>query len=285
MINTFSIKQEQNKKGFFTTGSGLEVILIQGSCRVAPYCSYLDIWNKTVGNNRFTIHSYDPFNLSFHPVTDSLVDRDLAILDMEKHNELLKMLSSVDYFIHEHYESFGMFNTVSDKSKNIYQFGLNPKIDLCVPNFHDVFIMFSDFYTFDKYFKEGVDESYATCGKLTSPLKKYVQEKAEENLQRFYEVCRMSSFPVIENVIKEQICQERFFWTFNHVSNNFTKCIFNKIASTLNLEFTQDFINDIADQDMFSSVFTPLTEYDVEVFGFNWGEPVVSFKEYNKIGQ
>lgn len=283
MINTLSIKIQQNQKGFFTTGSGPEVVLIQGSCRVAPYLQYLDVWNRTVGNNRFTIHSLDPFNLSFDPITDALVDRDGAIEKMEKHEGLLQMLSTVGGFIHEHYESFGMFNTSKEHGKSIYDFGMNPKIDMTVPNFHDVFVLASDFYTFDKEFRSAADDSYRAYGKLIPTLQAYVRDRAYENLAKFYEVCKKSDFPEMAIIMQSTMKSLRYFWSFNHVSKWFTLPIFDSIIKRLSMDTPEEFCAEIEKEDMFSTVFTPLTDVDREVFGFNWSEKVVFFKEYNKI--
>lgn len=289
MINTVSIKQQQMQNGFFQSGSGPEKVLIMGSCRVAPYCNYLEIWNNGIGNNRFTIYSIDPHNWHFDPVTDKIVDLHAAIDAMEAHEGLLDMLKSVDIFIHEWYANYGMFNTFKDQEKSIYYF-CSPKTDICLPNFNDIFILFSDFYKFDAEFKEQANREYAAYGKLTEPTQAYIIEKAHNNLEKFYDICRKSSLPQMATMVSSQIKIDRFFWNFNHISSNFSFTVFYEIMPLLNIFLNPSIPdeekcwNEIKDYDMFKDVFTPLTEYDVANFGFNWGEHVVSFKEYNKIG-
>lgn len=285
MITTMDIKSQQLEKGFFTVGSGKEMMLIMGSCRVAGYVNYLDLWNQTIGNNRFTIHSLDPFNHHFHPITNDLVDLHEAIDKMEHHEGLRNMLWSVDILIHEWYSNYGIFNTFKDQEKSIYNL-CSPRIDICLPNWNDIFILFSEFYQFDKDFKESVDESYRAYDKLVPILESYVTDKAEENLKKFYGVCRKSSLPEMESIFKALMKEYRFFFTFNHISKEFSLAIFRMMNDKfLGLPITQEFMDEINVQDLFKNNYTPLTEYDVKNYGFDWKEPVVDFKMYNKIGQ
>lgn len=61
MINTVSIKQQQLTNTYLKTGSGPDSILIMGSCRVAPYVNYFNLWNEQ-NDNPFTIYTLDPLN-------------------------------------------------------------------------------------------------------------------------------------------------------------------------------------------------------------------------------
>src|ERR1035437_2380989 len=146
-INTVSIKGQQLANTYFQTGSGKEKVLIMGSCRVAPYVQYLNSWNEANGN-RFTIYSLDPFN-NHWGMNDERVDFDNALLKLETDERLLSMLKSVDYFFHEHYKNAGMFNVKKGDAKTIYNFGMSPKIDVCIPSWNDCFVLFTDKITFN----------------------------------------------------------------------------------------------------------------------------------------
>ena len=147
MINTVNIKQKQFE--VFRTGhpASKEVVLIIGSCRSVPYLNYFDQYNKTI-SNRFLIYFIDPFNYNWDR-NENRVDAESVILGLESDANILSIIASTKIFIHEYYGNFGMFNTFKDAEKNIYKFGMNPELDITVPNFHDVFIMFNDIAKFD----------------------------------------------------------------------------------------------------------------------------------------
>lgn len=275
MINTYNVKQAQLKHGSFKVGSGKEIILLIGSCRSVMYLNYLDKWNKENGN-RFTIHMIDPFNFCFHPVTDEIIDLEEKLLTLENNEYLLNLFKSTDWLIHEYYEHYGMFNMNKGKEKNIFQFGLNPKLEVCIPNFNNLFILFNDQLTFDEELKSLAKQDLAETGSLSKDLQIAMKLKGMDAIEKFYEVCRLSSLPEMEEYFKKQHKTTRFFWSYNHVSKYFNiACFWMMNKKFLNLELTEKFMTDITNwPDMFATPSTGLTQYDVDNYGFNWNEPL-----------
>lgn len=285
MITTHDIKTQQLANGFFQTGTGPEKILVMGSCRVCAYVNYLDIWNRGVGLNRFTIYSIDPHNWHFHPVTNEIVDLKEAVKACETDPRILDLFKTTDYFLHEYYKNYGCFNIFKgDGDKNIYDYGMAPKVDIMIPSWNDIFVLFNNFYTFDAEFKKMADTDYAEEGKLSHHTKGYITYKAACNLDKFFDVCSKSSIPQMEDIVRDEIGKTRFFQNSNHISKEFSMTVFGEIYRDIGLNVTQDFWEEISKIDVFANDATPLTEYDVECFGYEWGEPVVNFQEYNKIG-
>lgn len=274
MINTYNVKQEQLKTGSFKVGSGKEIILLIGSCRSVMYLNYLDKWNKENGN-RFTIHHLDPFNWSFDE-NDKIIDLESKIETIETNEYILNLLKSTDIYIHEYYQHFGMFNSDPKREKNIYQFGLKPKLEICVPNFNDLFILFNDQLTFDEELKALAKADLAEHGTLSKDLQIAMKLKGLDAINKFYEVCRLSSLPEMENFFKEKHKSQRFFWSYNHVSKYFNlACFWMMNKKFLNLELTEKFMTEITNwPDMFAHPSTPITQYDIDNYGFNWNEPI-----------
>ncbi len=192
-ITTVSIKQQQLAKGFFTTGSGPEVILVMGSCRVVAYVQYLHDWNEA-NNNRFTIHSLDAFNWNWNE-KDERVDYMEALKKQESNLELLAMLKSVNWFVHEYYKNAGMFNCDKNANDGIYSFGLAPQLDICIPSFNDIFVMFSDIVTFAIGPRKMAIQDWNVLGKLSDQTISELATISQNNLQRFYDVCQLSDVP------------------------------------------------------------------------------------------
>ena len=277
--NTINIKQQQLQNGFFQTGTGNQRILILGSCRVAPYVDYFNKWNEQNGN-RFTIYSLDPFNWSWD-ANDNRIDREAKILSLETYEPLLSMLSSVDIFIHEYYANFGMFNCSKTSEKNIYQFGMQPKIDVTIPNFNDFFILFGDIVQFDTEIRKMAIQDYNVTGKLSQSTIDAVLKIREANLEKFYQICRKSDIPEMEYYFKLSHAYKkiRFFWNFNHVTKEFTCYVFKVMNDKFfGFNFTNEFYHEIYKHDMFANNYTYLTEYDVET-GFEWQEEVKQLRE------
>lgn len=271
MINTVSIKSEQLTKGYFEIGSGKEKVLIMGSCRVAPYVEYLNEWNK-VNGNRFTIYSLDPFNWCWN-AKDERTDYDAALLRLETDKSLLTMLESVDIFIHEYYQNAGMFNVNKHENKNIYQFGMNPKQDICICNFNDYFILFKDIVSFDIDIRKRAIQDINVTGKLSEQIQKEIFDLGFRNLLKFYFVCTLSNMYEMEVYFRDNLIKKRLFHTYNHVNKNFTMAVFNLLDKKyLKLNLPENFYDD--KEDMFASNFTPLTEYDLKWWQFEWNEEV-----------
>lgn len=252
LINTLDIKLAQLEKGSWSTGSGNETILIIGSCRCINYVNYLKQWNESNGN-RFTIHHLDPFNWNFKIVNgiEERTDFEATITALETDSRILNLLSKVDIYIHEYYNQFGMFNT-----DNIKNFGLNPKQDICLPNFNDLFILYNDLMTFDKETQEQPNNL------------ELVKEKGLKAIDKFYWVCQHSSMPEMEDYFRYNWQTTRFFWTYNHISTHFTLKIWELLNEKfLHLENWNQFENMV---DMFSSPCTQVHINDRKIYGIKW---------------
>ncbi len=278
MISTYAIKKQQLEKGFFTIGSGKEVMLIMGSCRVAPYVEYLYQWNL-VNDNRYTIHSIDPFNHNWNE-NDERVDYMEALEKLETHGGLLGMLKSVDIFLHEHYKNAAMFNCDKTAEKNIYKYGIAPSIDVCIPSFNDHFIMFADILQFDHEMRKRATQDFNVIGRLSGSTFQQLEAMSLKNLDKFFERCLKSDLPELAAVIKNQYKTTRYWHTYNHVSRFFTLTVFSMINEKyLHLDIKDKFWQWIANDDMFGNSYTPLTYDDVKCHEYNWREPVVSLKD------
>lgn len=272
MINTYNVKQAQLKGGSYKVGTGEKVILLIGSCRSIMYLNYLDKYNRENGNP-FTIHHLDPFNHGFD-ADDKLIDLEVAVQKLETNETLLNLLKSTDIYIHEYYQHFGMFNSDPKREKNIYQFGLKPTLEICVPNFNDLFILFNDLLTFDEELKILAKSDLASTGVLSKDLQDAMRMKGEAAIEKFYDVCRLSSIPQMENYFKEYYKKKRFFWSYNHITTQFSLSIFWMMNKAyLNFNLTDQFWQEItAWDDMFKHPSTGLTQYDVDNYGFEWNE-------------
>jgi hypothetical protein len=280
MINTVLIKQQQLHQGYFAIGSGPEKMLIMGSCRVCPLVEYFRIWNEK-NDNRFTIYSIDPFNFNWN-VNDDRVDYDAALQKQESNQKLLDVLKSVDYFFHEYYQNGGMFNTFKDdlhNRKTIYHFGLNPKVDICLPNYNDVFVLFGDIVTFDIEMRKKAMQDYNVTGKLSEQTQREIFEISQRNLEKFYEVCRKSDMPKMEEFFRQKFTSKRLFWTYNHVSKEFTFAIFIELLYRLALEPSPQVLNEAFKEDMFANNYTYLTEYDIKWYGYEWNEEIKPLRD------
>ena len=92
MINTINTKQEQLKNGYFSIGTGKEVILIIGSCRSVPYMNYFSAFNDE-NDNRFTVCFIDPFNWNFD-LHDNRTNFEEVIDDLKNNDALISPLKN-----------------------------------------------------------------------------------------------------------------------------------------------------------------------------------------------
>jgi hypothetical protein len=276
MINTYDIKKQQLEQGAFKVGSGSENILIMGSCRSVPYLNYLNEVNKV--DNKHTIYFIDPFNWNWDK-KDNRVDYDEVLKTLETNKYLLDLFASTKIFIHEYYKNFGMFNTIEDGDKNIYEFGIKPEVDVCIPNFNDVFIMFNDLYTFDRVINDRVRKEIMRHGKVTNQTILMSYETSKDNIEKFYAVCRMSDVPEMEEYFKENFTKVRLFWTYNHISKDFAMFIFKKINEKfLKLNISETTWNKIESlEDMYANRYTFLTEYDLKFYDYKLNEEIKTF--------
>jgi hypothetical protein len=273
MINTINTKAEQLERGYFTTGSGNELIFFLGSCRSVPYLNYLDKWNNENGN-RFIICFVDPFNFNYD-LQDNRIDMEAKITSLETDETLLSMFGSCTIFVHEWYANYGMFNTNKDEPKNIYQFRMKPTIDICIPSWNDLFVLVGDIVSFDTRIRKMAVQDYNVIGKLSAETLKEIYEVRDNNLGKFYDICNKTSFPDFQVYFKASHKRERFFWNSNHVSNRFTLEIFLDITKKIGINYSNDFLISISDYDMYANNYTYITEYD-EV---NWHEAIKPLRE------
>ena len=270
MINTVEIKQQQLAKGTYSVGSGSEVILIIGSCRAVPYITYLRDWNDA-NDNRFTIHILDPFSWNWD-MQEQRVDYKAELLKQETNQYLLDVLKSCSIFIHEYYNNAEMFNCDKSAKKNIYQFGLNPKQDICLPNYNDVFVLTREIVSFDLEIRKMAIQDYNVNGKLSAYTLEKIDIVRQKNLQKFYDICGMTDFPEFAEIFKTHYKQVRFFWTFNHIARRFNQVIFDLMNKKyLRLEGLK-----MTDDDLFANNYSYLCEYDE---GYKWNEEIKPLRD------
>jgi hypothetical protein len=256
MINTVNIKQQQLKNGYYKTGSGPEHIFIMGSCRVVNYVNYF------AAMPQFTVYSIDPFNWNWDK-DDNRVDYEQALKAMEGHYGLLEMFKSSTIFIHEYYENAGMFNI-----KNIYDYGLNPTIDICIPNFNDLFILFKDIITFDSEMRKLAAQDFNVIGRLSEQTETEIMTIRNKNIIKFMHVCSLSDLPDMAQYFTDNFLNIRLFWSYNHVTKDFTLAVFDLINSKY---FNNHLTVDRQHEDIFANNYTFLTEYDA---AFKWPEQI-----------
>ena len=275
MINTVQIKHQQLTKGFFTIGSGPDVILIMGSCRVAPYVEYLHQWNLANGN-RFTIHSIDPFNFNWN-INDDRVDYIGALKEQESNQQLLAMLKSVKWFIHEYYQNAGMFNCDKSAAYSIYSFGMSPEIDVCIPNWNDLFVLAGDVVAFNLEMRKKAIQDFNVMGKLSDATKKEILELSQNDLRKFQKICYLSDLEEMGRIFLDNWLTKRYWWSYNHVSKHFTLAVFKLMNDKfLHLDLSKGFDENHAD--MFANNYTKLTDLDIELYNLQWGEEVIKLK-------
>lgn len=242
MITTYDTKTAQLTNGWYQSGNGAKKILIIGSCRSLAYLNYLVRYNRQRGD--LTICYIDPFNWNWRldgKGGEYRVDYEAEINALETNERLLEMLRNTGIYIHEFYNSYGMFNSSRESEKNIYQFGLKPQIEMCVPNFNDVHI-------------------------LGRP-----KEEGEANLEKFYAICRKTDFPEMEHYFKDLWKEVRLFWSHNHVTKHFTSFLFLEMnRKFLHLDLEQGFIAAIMKEDLFANTPFPVTEQDIKNHDLKW---------------
>ena len=247
----------------YSIGTGSEGILIIGSCRAVPYLTYLKDWNEQNGN-RFTIYFIDPFNWHWD-LKNNRVDFDQAITMQESNKHLTGIcFPKCKIFIHEYYGNAGMFNTNKDAEKNIYQFGLNPEHDICLPNFNDVFILTREICQFDMECRKMAIQDYNVLGILSQATEMEIEKVREANLNKFYDICSKTSFPEFAQTFKNNYKSKRYFWTFNHVSKEFTQTLFVWICMKLELNLDN---YKISQTDLYANNYAHLCEHDK---GYTW---------------
>lgn len=270
MINTLNIKQGRFN-GLFQTGNpdSKEVVFMMGSCRGVPHLNFLNAANE----GRFKIYYVDPHD--FHwDANDNLVDLHEAIDAASKDERITNAFRSATIFIHEHYRNYGMFNTDRSAPGNIYDHGMAPALDICLPNFHSKFILFQEIA--DHQMKvEGVQRE------LTPEMARDFAAIGSESIAAFKEMCALTSFPEFADYFEANMRRVRMFFSNNHVSHNFTIPLFRMMNEKfLHLPASQAFYDRLyRSPDMYANHgVVPLTKQDVEAHGWQWNEPLVELK-------
>lgn len=265
MIDTICTKKDQLDHGSYRLGHGPEIMLLIGSCRAVPYLNYFDYLSH---NNRFTVHFIDPFNWHWDVQDNLIADYEAKINSLECDPRLLDLFKSADWYVHEYYEHYGMFNSSKDQPKNIYQFGLNPKHDITIPNFRDKFILFQDVVRFNQEIREQALKQKP----LSHELQEQIRLIGLNNVDKFWEICHKSDFPEMGSIFLDNWRKVRYFQTMNHVSNQFTMAIFRLLNDKhLHLDAPQNFWNKAMSEDLYRTPCTPVTQYDVDNYNLHWG--------------
>lgn len=269
MINTVNSADDHWTKGVFTIGSGPEVILVSGACRVVPYANYLDYLNA---NNRFTIHLMNVVNYSWPNGVQC--DGAEYVKKYEQDAQFLAMLKSVKWFMHEHIANYGMMNNDRARPKNIYQFGMKPELDIALPNFNNVYPMFQELVTFDAPLR-AMAVNDMPSGRLSKETQHAISARGQSEILKFISLCWMSSLPEMAELFENTWRTVRYFWSGNHVSNVFTMTVFRMMNDKfLKLKTDDAFWNRISKEDLFENPKTPVTEYDVQYYGLKWNVPI-----------
>jgi len=204
---------------------------------------------------------------------------DAELLRLETDERVLDVIRHTDIFIHEHHASFGMFNTSYSSEKNIYQFGMNPELNIAIPNFNDHFMTIQDLVDYEREVGERMRADLAEGGHLSDTTKSYIQFRSYHHLMRFKNACELSSFPDFWPYFRDNYKNTRFFWTMNHVSKWFTLDLFRRMnESFLKLDLKQDFWVEALSEDLFQNPRTPYTQLDQEILGLQWNEPISPLK-------
>jgi len=272
MINTINTKKEQLSFGYFKIGSGAEVILFIGSCRSVPYLNYFNDWNNK-NNNRFTIAFIDPYNFNYD-LADNRVNLEANINSLETNQNILDLFKRTKYFVHEHYANYGMFNVNINSEKNIFQFGMNPEVNISIPAFNDCFILTNDIVSFDLAIKKNAIADYNVTGKLSQATLEEIEAVRQRNLERFYANCSKTDLPEFAGIFQNHYKDRRYFWNSNHVGKHFTHTIFHLMnAKFLKLDMSNAPLSEV---DLYANNYTYLSEYDE---GYNWNEEIKPLKQ------
>lgn len=269
MHNTQSIKPDHYKQGFFSIGTGPEVIVILGSCRVVPYLNFLNYLNK---DNRFTLCIIDVVNFSFDEQDKSVDGREFS-KRFEDSKPLLDVLQRCKWFIHEHTANYGIFNTDKTQEKHIYQTGIKPEADISIPNFNNIFVMFQEYVNYDPGIRESVKFDMRTSGTLNLHTRDLVKAKGLAAIQHFMDICDKTSLPEFGTMFAETWRNVRYFWTGNHVSNKFTGGVFGMLNEKyLHLPTDAGFWDYVKADSSYSTPCAPITAWDRKAYGLTWPE-------------
>jgi hypothetical protein len=267
MITTHRIKKKRFD-GLFQCGNphSAEVVFMMGSCRGVPHLNFLNEANSLVGQ-RFKIYYVDPHDFHWDE-NENLVDIHTAIDRASRDTRIIDAFRSATIFIHEHYANYGCFNTDRSAPGNIYDHGMAAPLDICLPNFHNKYILFQEI--FDQGGFDGATE-------VTYEMFEEFSAVGQASLHAFKEMCAKTSFPEFADYFEANMRRVRMFFSNNHVSHHFTIPLFRLMNEKfLHLPLTETFYQRLYQTpDMYSSQsVVPLTQQDVNAHGWQWDEPI-----------
>lgn len=238
MISTVNTAEAHIADGCWTSGTGKEVVMIVGSCRLLAFVNYMVRANQ---DNRFTI------------VLAYVVNFGENIEQYETKPILLDMIKRCRWLIKEHVANYGFLNTTKDAAKNLYQFGMNPELDILVPSWNDVMVLEND---------------YKAYGAETPP--DYV-ERGNAGIDKFCDLCELSSFPEFAYHFETNWKTTRYFYRPNHTSAEFTLWLFRKMnEKLLHLDLSDEFWAGASQEDLFKTPCTQVTQRDRESYNITW---------------
>lgn len=269
---TIDEKAVQRAHGTCKVGSGPHTILLVGSCRIVPY---LNAFHRLNRDNRFSIHMVNVVNFAFD-LKGRQENPEETAARYENHPELLKVLKETKWFIHEHLEHYGMFNTDRKASKNIYQFGVLPECDVMIPNFHDLFVLFRDQLRYDAELRAQAQRDMEFYHRLSDDVQDRMKDRGLREIAKFLGICEMTNLPEMGQVFAEKWRQTRYFWTTNHITNNFVMLALRLMNEKfLHMDINGMTWEDIVGEDIYRNPHTHITQYDVDNFVLSWDEKLV----------
>lgn len=259
MWDTVNTQSAHYSDGCWTTGTGPTVIVILGSCRVLGYVNYFARLNV---ENKYTICLINLVNFAFNQ-SGTQVDPTEFTKQFENKPVLMDMIKRCKWFIHEHAENFDFLNTslvnrntpdfTGYERGNIYQKGMDPEIDISVPNFNDHLILENDWPAYG------------------SPTPDNYTELGRAEIEKFCNICKLTSFPEFAEYFRDNWTITRFFWKPNHVSAAFTLYIFKLMDEKfLHLGLTDDFWRGARTEDLYQFPNTMVTDRDRKGYSITW---------------
>lgn len=223
-------------------------ILIVSSCRGIPHVDYL---------LRFTT---EPMEVTvINPHNYGLVGRDEDFIKYENDPRFLEAFERATIFIYEPHYRYALFNTSKRSCKNIWQFGLQPKMTIEIPAFHNHFILALSQWRFIPEFS---CDSY-----------RWVSMK---HIARFLEHCSRSSLAGLDQWFMERWTKERLFWSDNHITKRLSLEIFRRIIAILGFKLRPGWDREAESyNDIYKYDPTPITALDVNTHNLEWHEPCV----------
>jgi len=246
---------------------GSPVIFLQGSCRTLPYVNYFNRLLE-MGAASLRVFCVNPDDHHWDDAWQVVPDFYEALRARESDPNMLAALKATNIFIHEHYANYDMFNTAAGMEKNIFQFGMAPQVDICLPNFHDLLILYNDIKTFDASVAAQIESDGGVPSEATLQRIKLI---GEASVEKFCGVCRLSSFPEMEEYFRENWRTRRFFWTMNHISRHFSLYLFRLMNDKfLHLNLSDEFWHEAGGEDLFCTPCTEVVDYDRQIHGLTW---------------